>query len=100
MPACALLFSFDLVAAETWDVSELDGIAGFVGLPDGWSYSSRVTSEDEVYASDGIATVFAMASAASWQFVPEPGGKVLLAVALLWLGVLGARPVRLARRAR
>jgi len=86
-----VLFSFDLAAAESWDVSELDGIAGFVSLPDGWRYSSRITSEEEVYASGGVATVFAMGAAATWQLVPEAGGKVPLAGALLLVGFLGAR---------
>jgi len=55
-----ILFSFDLAASATWDVTQIDGIAGFISLPMGWTYSSRVTTQDEVYASGGIADVFAM----------------------------------------
>lgn len=81
-----ILFSFDLDASQTWDVTQLDGIAGYLSLPSGWSYSSRVTTHDESYASGGVATVFAMGGMASFQLVPEPatgllvmGGMALLA---------------------
>jgi hypothetical protein len=81
-----VLFSFDLDASQTWDVTQVDGIAGYLSLPAGWSYSSRVASHDESYASGGVATVFAMGGMASFQLVPEPatgllvmGGMALLA---------------------
>ncbi len=83
-----ILFSFDLAASATWDVTQIDGIAGFISLPTGWIYSSRVTTQDEVYASGGIADVFAMGGAAAFQMVPEPGTALLM---LTGLGFVTAR---------
>lgn len=77
-----ILFSFDLEASETWDVTQIDGIAGFIHLPTGWTYSSRVTTQDEVYASGGIANVFAMGGLATFQQVPEPGTTLLMLTAM------------------
>ncbi|MBW2242546.1 MAG: hypothetical protein JRH01_11215 [Deltaproteobacteria bacterium] len=47
-------------ASSAWDVTQIDGIAGFISLPMGWAYSSRATTQDEVYASGRIADGFAI----------------------------------------
>lgn len=88
-----ILFSFDLAASAVWDVTQIDGIAGFISLPTGWVYSSRVTTQDEVYASGGIADVFAMGGAATFQKVPEPRTALLMLTGLGLAGV-GRRRLR------
>lgn len=95
-----ILFTFDLEASGTWDVSQLDGIGGFLRLPTGWSYSSRVTTRDEVYASGGVATVFSMGGAASFQLVPEPATATLLLAGLCLVGATAPRGGRLRRGPR
>lgn len=90
-----MLFTFDFALSEsTYDLMVLDSLAG-LGLPVGWTYSSRVLTDRFVLDSDGLATVFAQGNVATYQRytpVPEPSSLVLAAFGL---GMLAAgRPSR------
>jgi len=85
-----LLFSLNLELGL--DPTQPGALAS-LGLPAGWSYASRVLSEDLVIDSGGLATVFAQELAASYQrYAPvfEPGSALMYAAGL----AVVARPSR------
>jgi hypothetical protein len=51
------------------DIGDADALAG-LGLPDGWSYSSRVLTDDLVVDSGGLAHVFSKPNHTYWQRYP------------------------------
>lgn len=94
------LFLIDVDLAETYDVGQLDGLAG-VALPAGWTYESRVLDAPLALTADaGLTYNFGAAQLGgivltAWQRyeLPEPGAPALAAA-----GALAA--LRLARRQR
>ena len=77
-----MLFTFDLALSEsTYDLTAIDSLSG-LGLPPGWTYRSRVLTEEFVLDSEGLATVFAQGNVGAYQrytAVPEPGLLLLIA---------------------
>jgi hypothetical protein len=98
------LFLIDVDLAETYDVEQLDGLAG-IALPTGWTYESRVLDAPLALRSDGGLT-YNVGSAqlggtvfTAWQRyeLSEPGAVGLAAaggLAALGLGGRGRRAAR------
>lgn len=92
-----VLFTIALDALSAFggpfDHTSVGGLAIFDGTIPGFSYESRVLTEDLVLASNGLANVLGT-GAASWQKIvttPEPGSLSLIAGGLLGVGALRLR---------
>jgi hypothetical protein len=100
------LFLIDVDLAETYDVGQLDGLAG-VALPAGWTYESRVLDAPLALTADaGLTHNFGAAQLGgivltAWQRyeLPEPAAPALAAAGGLAALGLGRRGRRAARRA-